>query len=141
MAPILIVPLKISTPTSCNTKINLKVYLLVRALLGLNQYRQLDDRSSLVEDVIIVFKTIYLSRSLLLKYTQICPIPNQYSGQQVRSGLVGHFNLNISRGIKAPTSYALTPIALRLIKRRNPPLPVSIQKIWPIIAASAYFRR
>ncbi|MCL7678774.1 hypothetical protein M8369_32920, partial [Klebsiella pneumoniae] len=44
----------------------------------------------------------------------------KYSDQPVLNGLVGHFYLNINREIKAFNSLAITPVDLRIVKRRNP---------------------
>lgn len=55
----------------------------------------------------------------------------KYNDQPVLSGLVGLFNLNISLGITAFNSLAITPIDLRIVKRRNRSLPIGIQKIRP----------
>ena len=55
----------------------------------------------------------------------------KYSDQPVLNGLVGLLNLNISRGITAFNSLAITPIDLRIVKRRNRSIPIGIQKIRP----------
>lgn len=55
----------------------------------------------------------------------------KYSDQPVLNGLVGHFNLNINREIKAFNSLAITPVDLRIVKRRNPFPSIGIQKIRP----------
>lgn len=55
----------------------------------------------------------------------------KYSDQPVLSGLVGLLNLNISQGVTAFNSLAITPIDLRIVKRRNRSFPIGIQKIDP----------
>ncbi len=55
----------------------------------------------------------------------------KYNDQPALNGLVGLFNLNINREIKAFNSHAITPIDLRIVKRRNRSLPIRIQKISP----------
>lgn len=58
-------------------------------------------------------------------------ILKKYSDQPVLSGLVDLLNLNISQGVTAFNSLAITPIDLRIVKRRNRSFPIGIQKIDP----------
>lgn len=51
----------------------------------------------------------------------------KYSDQPVLSGLVDLLNLNISQGVTAFNSLAITPIDLRIVKRRNRSFPIGIQ--------------
>ena len=62
---------------------------------------------------------------------RLCTWQMKYSDQPVLSGLVGLLNLNISQGVTAFNSLAITPIDLRIVKRRNRSFPIGIQKIDP----------
>ncbi len=55
----------------------------------------------------------------------------RYSAQPAPIELVGRFNLNINQEIKVLVSLTMPLVDLRIVKRRNPFLPVCIQEISP----------
>lgn len=79
----------------------------------------------IIADIFFCLSTLYLADGILITTVK------KYNDQPALIGLVGHFNLNISREIKAFNSLNITPIDLRKIKRTHRLLPIRIQEVSP----------